>query len=400
VTATVAVAPSIPADAHASRSEVDRDGLVTLGVVTTLVILSYTAPLVGRGVLWSAPAALIALFFRARVVRIRVSASLVAFTGWLVLTGLLAGLPKGSFTLMLLVGVIAAGAACAGFDMSTIGRALVWGTALPVAVSVATSMGGLASAREQGALYAGAWRGIFNQKNSLGFAAALLIALCVTQYRELPRLSARALLVLGGVALVGSRSVSALGALAFALTLYALVAAVGKQRGRRLGTRALVGLAVVLCVAVVVALPRILGDFGRDPTLTGRTVMWTAFSRDAHHQLLTGYAPGGYWFSAAGKSTVASIRQTLHFAPGQAHNGVLDVVLDAGLPALLLLTVLALAALRRALAAFQAGRSWPLFVLAFGIMTTYTERGLYSAPMLFVVAIIVSVPAVAPGRSG
>src|SRR5438874_6788033 len=359
VTATVALAPSVSSDALASRSEISRDGFITLVVVTTLVTVSYTAPLVGRGMLWSAPAALIALFFRARVVRIRVSASLVAFTGWLVLAGLLAGLPKGSFALMLLVGVIAAGAVCGGFDVTTIGRALIWGTAVPVAVSVVTSVGGVASAREQGALYAGAWRGIFNQKNSLGFAAALLIVLCVTQYRELPRLTARVLLVLAGVALVGSRSVSALGALAFSLTLYGLVVAIGKQRGRRLGTRALVGVAAVLCVAVVVALPRILGDFGRDPTLTGRTVMWSAFSRDAHHQLLTGYGPGGYWFSTAGKSTIASIQQTLHFAPGQAHNGVLDVVIDAGVPALLLLVVLAFAALRRALTAFQHGCSWP-----------------------------------------
>jgi O-antigen ligase len=400
VTATVAVAPPMSADALASPTTIDRDGFVTLVAMTALVTLAYTAPLVGRGVLWSAPAALIALLFRARVVRIRVSATLVAFTGWLVLAGVLAGLPKGSFTLMLLVGVLGAGAACAAFDITTIGRALIWGTALPVAVSVLTSVGGLASAREHGALYAGAWRGVFNQKNSLGFAAAFLIVLCVTQYRTLPWLSARALLVLGGVALVASRSVSALGALAFSLTLYGLVALISKQRGRRLGTRALVGLAVLLSFAVVVALPRILGDFGRDPTLTGRTVMWSAFSHDAHRQLLTGYGPGGYWFSAAGKSTIASIQQTLHFAPGQAHNGVLDVVLDAGVPALLLLALLGFAALRRALRAFQDGCAWPLFVLAFGIMTTYTERGLYSAPMLFLVAIIVSVPAVAPPESG
>jgi hypothetical protein len=38
---------------------------------------------------------------------------------------------------------------------------------------------------------------------------------------------------------------------------------------------------------------------------------------------------------------------------------------------------------------------WPLLVLALAVMSTATERGLYSAPMLFVVAAILSAPSVA-----
>ena len=81
--------------------------------------------------------------------------------------------------------------------------------------------------------------------------------------------------------------------------------------------------------------------------------------------------------------------------PGQAHDGALEVILDGGLPALALLIALAVVATRRALLAHQRGCSWPLLVLSLAFMATATERGFYSAPMLFIVAAIVSAPSVA-----
>jgi O-antigen ligase len=373
------------------RPRVAREGGVVVTAVCGLVLLCYNQTFVDRGVLWMAPVVAVALAFPNRVVRARLSAPLLAFVGWLLLVTLHAGLPRGTFMLLLLCGAIAVGAAVSTFGLDLVGRGLLAASGALVAVSAAACLAHVNRAFEADPLYAGAWRGVFNQKNTLGFTAALLLVLCVAHFRRLPRGTVYSLLAVGGIALMGARSMSAIGALLYALGVFAVLET-ARLQGRTLRTHQVVALLVLVFVAFVALLPHVLDRFGRDPTLTGRTVVWSTLWKDARADSTFGHGVGAYWFDAGSQASLDSLEQRLHFRPGQAHNGALDAVLDGGLPELILLVVLAVAAARRALLAYGNGCSWPLLVLALALMSTATERGVYSAPILFVVAAVLSAP--------
>jgi O-antigen ligase len=374
-----------------TRSRIASEGVGVVAVVSSIVLLCYDQNLVGRGMMWFAPVVAVAAAYPKRVVHARLSAALVAFVGWLLIVSLLAGLPSGTFMLMLLCGAIAAGAAVGTFGLDSVGRGLLAACGVLVTVSVVACLTHWSRAIETDPLYPGAWRGVFNQKNTLGFTAALLLVLTVAYFHRLPRGLVYTLFAVGGLALLRARSVSAIGALLYALVVFAVLVA-ARRHGRTLRSRHLVALLILIFVAFVAVLPHVLGRFGRDPTLTGRTVVWSTLWKDARADMTFGHGVGAYWFDGRSQASLDSIEERLHFRPGQAHNGALDAILDGGLPALVLLIALGIAVTRRAVVAYGAGCSWPLLVLVLAFMATSTERGLYSAPMLFVVAAIVSAP--------
>jgi O-antigen ligase len=374
-----------------TRPRVASEGFVFVTAVCSLVLLCYDQTFVDRGVLWLAPVVAVGLAYPKRVAQTRLSPVLVAFVGWLLLVSLHAGLPRGTFMLLLLCGAIAVGAAVSPFGLDSVGRGLLTACGALVAVSAAACLAHVSRAFEADPLYAGAWRGVFNQKNTLGFTAALLLVLCVAHFRHLPRGLVYSLLAVGGIALLGARSVSAMGALLYALAVFTVLE-VARRRGRTIRPRHVIAVLIVIFVAFVALLPHVLQRFGRDPTLTGRTVVWSTLWKDARADTMFGHGVGAYWFDASSQASLDSLEQRLHFRPGQAHDGALDAILDGGLPALALAIALAVAASRRALIAYGNGCSWPLLVLALALMSTATERGFYSAPMLFVAAAIVSAP--------
>jgi O-antigen ligase len=379
------------ARAPLTRPRLARQGVAAIVAVSSLVLLCDDKFLVARGLLWLAPVVVVAVLYSERVVRAQMSAALVAFVGWLLVVSLLAGLPRGTFMLLLLCGAMAAGGAVGTLGLDAVGRGLVAACGLLVAGSVVLCVTHWGHTFETDPLYAGAWRGVFIQKNTLGFTAALLLVLCIAQFHHLPRGLVYTLVAVGGIALLGARSVSAIGALLYTLVVFAVLAA-ARRRARPLRSRNVVALLIVIFIAFVAVLPHVLGRFGRDPTLTGRTVVWSTLWRDAREDIAFGHGVGAYWFDARSQASLDSVQQRLHFRPGQAHNGALEAVLDGGLPALALLIALAFAATRRALIAYRMGCSWPLLVLVLAFMATTTERGLYSAPMLFVAAAVVSAP--------
>jgi hypothetical protein len=374
-----------------TRSRIASEGVLVVAVVSGVILLCYDKNLVGRGMMWLAPGVAVAAAYPKRFVRARLSAALVVFVGWLLLVSLLAGLPSGTFMLLLLCGAIAAGAAVGTFGLDSVGRGLLAACGVLVTVSVVACLTRWGRAIETDPLYSGAWRGVFNQKNTLGFTAALLLVLTVAYFRRLPRGLVYTLFVVGGLALLGARSVSAIGALLYALVVVALLVA-ARRHGRTVRSRHLFAILILIFVAFVSVLPHVLGRFGRDPTLTGRTVVWSTLWKDARADMTFGHGVGAYWFDGRSQASLDSLEARLHFRPGQAHNGALDAILDGGLPALVLLIALGIAVSRRALVAYGAGCSWPLLVLVVAFMATTTERGLYSAPMLFVVAAVVSAP--------
>jgi hypothetical protein len=115
-------------------------GTVLVAAVCALVLLCYNETFVDRGVMWIGPVVAVAAAYPKRALQARLNAWLIAFVGWLVFVSLLAGLPRGTFILLLLCGTIAAGTAVGTFGLDAVGRGLLTASAALVTVSVAACL--------------------------------------------------------------------------------------------------------------------------------------------------------------------------------------------------------------------------------------------------------------------
>lgn len=143
----------------------------------------------------------------------------------------------------------------------------------------------------------------------------------------------------------------------------------------------------------------LLGSMGKDPTLTGRTPMWGMMIKFIMERPWLGYGRGAFW--APGTKYPAIVGGTLssQFVAPHGHNGYLDFALDVGLIGLglfLFCFILAfIRALKRAYAAKSPEEIWPLAFLLFlgmnNIMESYILR-LANVYWVLFVATALSVP--------
>ena len=90
-----------------------------------------------------------------------------------------------------------------------------------------------------------------------------------------------------------------------------------------------------ILIAAPVALAALLGRdlliemLGKDPTLTGRTEIWAAVIPDIWQRPLVGWGYAAFW--TTDNSAAWEISNALHWWVPQAHNGVLEILLSAGL---------------------------------------------------------------------
>lgn len=181
-------------------------------------------------------------------------------------------------------------------------------------------------------VHAGAWRGGFGQKNGLGGRMVVGVIACLAAMRTGRRwvtpmlIGATVCLALLLLSRSATAMVVGLGAVS--------VLAVGR-RVSGLGTLVLVP-AVLLVVGATVSgiyaiatnWIEVLSLLGRDPTLTGRTVLWAMASSSIVARPLTGFGYGAFWSQSAG--TGANVRALAGWDATQAHNGYLDMALDFG----------------------------------------------------------------------
>ncbi len=231
------------------------------------------------------------------------------------------------------------------------------------------------------AVHPGAWKGLLFHKNALARVLALAVLACGLLVLAQPRARAWA----GSVAAIAlamfvpTRSVGGVAALALAAAPVGLAAALRRLAppARR---RALLHCAVACCVLTAIAIaiaPTWLAWFGRDITLTRRTEIWALVFPAIAEQPWLGHGAGAFWHVAP---TSREITRILHFDPGSAHNGFLDVALDLGVVGLVAFCVpfaLALVrAVRLALDAPGAGALWPLAFLAWLVTSNLGEGAL------------------------
>jgi len=178
---------------------------------------------------------------------------------------------------------------------------------------------------------AGAWRGVWPEKNELGFVmavgaqASVACALLDARWRRAWLASA----LLCAALVVLSRSGTAIICLVGSIAL-----AIGLASSRRHPIRAIgvafFGGSLVLALAFMTALdlPWMLELIGKDPTLTGRTEVWAAVAHRVADRPILGYGYEAFWHNLFGPALL--VRHEAQWAVPSAHNGWLEILLELG----------------------------------------------------------------------
>lgn len=139
------------------------------------------------------------------------------------------------------------------------------------------------------------WIGVFTQKNQLGYFA-MSGFLCA--YAIHPTIGRMRTALLGGgsaVCLIMSGSMGGFSIAVGAIFYMALVKAILRSRV----TAPIASTIIIASVAALVAFvllfwTDITQSLGRDPTLTGRTVIWSAYLKEAYKNWFIGLGPGSF----------------------------------------------------------------------------------------------------------
>ena len=337
---------------------------------------------------------------------------------------------KGNFILWALVGIILASALWSDTPAATLGssnnilrvtlfgiyfsarfslkeqlRLLAWalgiGALLSLIVAIVLPSYGVMGAgsiqTQQGTAHTGAWQGIYGHKNvlgrymSLGALVFLLLAKSSRKYRWL----AWAGLCLCVSLLLLSTSKTAL------IVLLAITALMPLFRTLQWNyTLAVPFFITVILVAASVATfllenaEAILGTFGRDTTLTGRTLLWATVLYKIWQRPWLGYGYGGFWLGWEGES--ADVWRIVRWEVPHAHNGFLDLWLNVGLLGLAVFVLSFISAFFRSIALLRQSKNkdilcfWPLAYLTFLLLVNLTESSLMRMSIIWMLYVSVT----------
>lgn len=227
-------------------------------------------------------------------------------------------------------------------------------------------------------LFPGAWRGLWLEKNILGQEMTLGFCACAAAAALNPR---RRRLWAAGAALsvllvLLSTSKTSLAGLMLAAGAFGFIWVA--RRGPAAGVAAL-WLAVVgligLAAVMLIDPDRVFALFGKDPTLTGRTRIWSAVLRQIHQRPTLGYGYGAVWDDKSVWAPLAKITKDAGFVARHAHSSWMEQALGLGLVGLGLWSLWFLEAVVRTVVAAFTRRSAYLaapFLAAYAL-TSLTE---------------------------
>jgi exopolysaccharide production protein ExoQ len=175
------------------------------------------------------------------------------------------------------------------------------------------------------------WQGIFMNRTTAAKCLVFLLSPALVSQVGRRKLSRILYVLLLTLMILMAHSVGSI----FVLGSY--VVFLGSLRlSRKLDSRAsmlcLIFAFVVVGLVAIVGLeygPVILRAFGRDPTMTGRTVIWSFLVRSILKHPLLGYGYYAFWLGLKGES--GTIIYALNWTFGYAHNGLLEIFLQLGL---------------------------------------------------------------------
>jgi exopolysaccharide production protein ExoQ len=240
-----------------------------------------------------------------------------------------------------------------------------------------------------GSHYGGAWRGVFDHKNTLGGLSALglvVFGFLIGQSAGIKRWIWAGPALGSVITLTFSQSATA-WVIAAMLSLTGLLLALARRIPRRL-LPAVISLAagtVIPAASIFPSLPQvILGAIGKDLTLTGRVPLWRLLLPLAMDRPLAGYGFGAFWLGWAGPS--AQVWAVSPWDANYAHNGYLELWLELGFVGLALglalLALLLVRASRGSLVQPESSRNtfallFAVYFAAFNIVeTAFLESGM------------------------
>jgi O-antigen ligase len=227
------------------------------------------------------------------------------------------------------------------------------------------------------------WRGIMASKNTLGFWSAIAVMLYASLMTWPLAIERRILCVIGLLIaiLVLAASVSATSVLSLLIGLLIMVYLFVAFRFR-LGLLAMTVLGLLFTTLAALAFLQINTAelIGRSGDLTGRGEVWTQTWQLILEKPLTGYGYGTIWFPTADSIWIQQALTDLTWTTYHAHNGLLQLASEIGLP----LTVLAVMMILQQLieiiyCQYQRQQPGVLFVLGFTmalLASNYTEARL------------------------
>ncbi len=230
--------------------------------------------------------------------------------------------------------------------------------------------------------FTGAWKGLYSQKNILSALMVLssVAFACLSDRGRSWRLVFRFGFYLSLTLVLLSTSKTGLLSSIFLIVFLFLW-----RRFRWRGEVSVIGLDLgILAAASLVGIvidnwEPILVGLGRDPTLTGRTLIWGAtLDMLVQDQFWLGYGRDAFWYTNAAVEVGAAVAPG--YIPPHAHNGFIDLMIDLGLVGLFAFGLSFIHNLVRATRKAYAARSgedlWPLAFLAFLLISNITESAL------------------------
>lgn len=175
------------------------------------------------------------------------------------------------------------------------------------------------------------WRGVFAHKNGLGVVAMWTVVVAYLARPTVGNKQAIAVLLVSAICLVLSGSKGSLVVAISAIGYYVLLTILVRLRiSTALAATAMTGGIVAASILAILLWIPVTSALGRDPTLTGRTVIWAAYIQHALDSWVLGQGPGSY-------SSVSAITEKL-FQQLQAwgnihqpHNSFIAAFGDGGL---------------------------------------------------------------------
>lgn len=216
------------------------------------------------------------------------------------------------------------------------------------------------------AQHVGAWKGVFFQKNVTGrMMVWLILALVWLDWqKEQSRWVTRPLMILAMLLIVMSRSGTGLiTSILVSVALLSTTMLRGSIRNFAPTMALLLALLVIMVTAGATFWYDVLYALGRDPTLTGRTVLWEHIVHSVGERPLQGYGYAAYWFGFNGPGSSF----TRDWGITSAHSGWLELTLDLGLVGVALVLVLLCRLLFQGFFAARYGNSRPEAAWTFAV---------------------------------
>lgn len=234
----------------------------------------------------------------------------------------------------------------------------------------------------------GAWRGIFVHKNVFGAYSVLTSAIffILALYARKNKKLMSGLFAACILTIVLSTSKTAL-ILSFISILLVLI----YENFRWMGTKTILWLNVStfavggIAGVLFIAWGSILRGLGKDPTLTGRTLIWTFLIEEKiPDHLWFGHGRNIFWSAS---QYWDGIYEAAHHVPANAHNGFLDLVIDVGLIGLFFFTLAWVFAYTRSLRLAYLNKEpaylWPPVFLTLMVLNNIMESVLARQTNIF-----------------